>query len=52
MIEDLLGDDAINSAYTDFNYIDKNNVNIYITYDDKAMKSDELNKLKNKLNNN
>lgn len=51
MIEDLLGYDAIKSAYTDFNYIDKNNVNIYITYDDKALKSDELNKLKNKLNN-
>lgn len=51
MIDDLLGYDAIKSAYTDFNYIDKNNVNIYITYDDKALKSDELNKLKNKLNN-
>lgn len=51
MIDDLLGYDAIKSAYTDFDYIDKNNVNIYITYDDKALKSDELNKLKNKLNN-
>lgn len=51
MIDDLLGYDAIKSAYTDFNYIDKNNVNIYITYDNKALKSDKLNKLKNKLNN-
>lgn len=51
MIEDLLDCDAIKSAYTDFNYIDKNNVNIYITFDDNALKSDELNKLKNKLNN-
>lgn len=51
MIDDLLEYDAIKSAYTDFNYIDKNNVNIYITYDNKALKSDKLNKLKNKLNN-
>lgn len=51
MIEDLLEYDAIKSAYTNFNYVDKNNVNIYITYDNKALKSDELNKLKNKLNN-
>lgn len=51
MIEDLLEYDAIKSAYTDFNYIDKNNVNIYITYDDKPLNLDELNKLKNKLNN-
>lgn len=29
MIEDLFDCDAIKSAYTDFNYIDKNNVNIY-----------------------
>lgn len=51
MIEDLLEYDAIKSAYTDFNYIDKNNVNIYITYDDKSLNLDELNKLKNKLKN-
>ena len=51
MIDDLFGIDAIKSAYTDFNYIDKNNVNIYITYDDKALKLDELNKLKNNFNN-
>lgn len=51
MIEDLLEYDAIKSAYTDFNYIDKNNVNIFITYDDKILKSDELKNLENKFNN-
>lgn len=51
MIEDLLEYDAIKSAYTDFNYIDKNNVNIFITYDDKILKSAELKNLENKFNN-
>jgi len=51
MIEDLIEYDAIKSAYTDFNYVDKKNVNIFITYDDKILKLDELNKLKNKFNN-
>lgn len=52
MIEDLLVYDAIKSAYTDFNYIDKNNVNIFITYDESMLKVEELNKVKNKFNNN
>lgn len=51
MIEDLFEYDAIKSAYTDFNYVDKKNVNIFITYDDKILKLDELNKIKNKFNN-
>ena len=51
MIEDLLEYDAIKSAYTDFNYINKNNVNIFITYDDKILKSAELKNLENKFNN-
>ena len=51
MIEDLLEYDAIKSAYTDFNYIDKNNVNIFITYDDKILKLAELKNLENKFNN-
>lgn len=51
MIEDLLECDAIKSAYTDFNYIDKKNVNIFISYDDKILKLDELNKIKNRFNN-
>lgn len=50
IIEDLFEYDAIKSASTDFNYVDKKNVNIFITYDDKTMKSEELNKLKNKFN--
>ena len=51
MIEDLLEYDAIKSAYTDFNYVDKNNVNIFITFDDKILKSAELKNLENKFNN-
>ena len=50
MIEELLETDGISSAYTDFDYIDKNNVNIFITYDTKILKLDELNKLNNQFN--
>lgn len=50
MIEELLETNGISSAYTDFNYIDKNNVNIFITYDTKILKLDELNKLNNQFN--
>ena len=51
MIEELFEYDAIKSAYTDFNYVDRKNVNIFITYDDKVLKLDELNKIKNKFSN-
>lgn len=51
MLEDLLETDGISSAYTDFNYIDKKDVNIFITYDDKILKLDELDKLTDKFNN-
>lgn len=50
-IEELLEIEAIKSAYTDFNYIDKYNVNIFISYDDKLLKQNELNSIKNKFNN-
>lgn len=51
MIEDLFEYDEIKSAYTDFNYVNKKNVNIFITYDDKILKLDELKNLENKFNN-
>ena len=51
MIEDLLENELIKSAYTDFNYIDKKNVNIFITYDNKMMNLEELKKIRNKFNN-
>ena len=51
MLEDLLETDGISSAYTDFNYINKKDVKIFITYDDKILKLDELDKLTDKFNN-
>ena len=49
-IEELLEIEAIKSAYTDFDNIDKHNVNIFISYDDKLLSQDELNSIKRKFN--
>ena len=51
MIEDLLEIDGIESAFTDFDYHKKNNVNIFITYNDKLIKNNQLNEIKEKFNN-
>lgn len=50
MIEDLLEIDGIESAYTDFDYVNKYNVNIFITYDEKLINNDKLNELKEQFN--
>ena len=51
MIEELLETDGINSATTDFDYHDKRNVKIFITYDKEKINSLELEKIKKKFNN-
>ena len=50
MIEDLLEIDGIESAYTDFYYVNKNNINIFITYNEKLINSDKLKELKEHFN--
>lgn len=50
MIEELLEIDGIVSAYTDFDYINKVNVNIFITYNDKLIDDYKLKEIKNKFN--
>ena len=51
MIEDILEIDGIESAFTGFDYHKKNNVNIFITYNDKLIKNNQLNEIKKKFNN-
>ena len=50
MIEDLLEIDGIESAYTDFDYVNKYNVNIFITYNEKLINGDKLKELKEQFN--
>lgn len=50
MIEELLVIDGIESAYTDFDYVNKHNVNIFITYDSAIINEEKLVDLKNKFN--
>ena len=50
MIEELLEIDGIESAYSDFDYTDKINVKIFITYDDKLVNKDIIKKLEKKFN--
>ena len=49
-IEDLLETDGIVSAYTDFDYNNKYNVNIFITYDEKIISKEEVDKINKKFN--
>lgn len=51
MIEDLLEIKGITSAYTDFNYINKKDVNIYITYDTNLLSLQQIKKIEISLNN-
>ena len=48
---DLLEIDGIESAYTDFEYCDKYDVNIFITYNDKIINKEKLDDLKYRFNN-
>ena len=50
MIEDLLEIDGIERAYTDFYYMNKFNVNIFITYNIKLIEDDTLDVLKERFN--
>ena len=50
MIEELLEIGGIVSAYTDFDYINKVNVNIFITYNDKLVDDYKLKEIKDKFN--
>lgn len=52
IIEDLLEIEGIISAYTDFDYINKYNVNIFITYDKNIITSDEIKEIERKVNKN
>ena len=52
MMEDLLEIEGIISAYTDFDYINKYNVNIFITYDKNIITSDEIKEIERKVNKN
>ena len=49
-IEELLYINGINSAYSDYDFKDKNNVVIYITYDSSIISKEELDKLNKKFN--
>ena len=51
MIEELLDMDGINSATTDFDYNNKQNVKIFITYDKDKISSLDLEEIKKKFNN-
>ena len=51
MIEELLVTNGIESVYTDFDYVNKYNVNIFITYDDTVIDNIMLENLKFKFNN-
>ena len=51
MIEDLLEIKGITSAYTDFDYINKKDVNIYITYDTNLLSLQQIKKIEISLNN-
>lgn len=50
MIEELLEIEGIESAYTDFDYINKRDVNIFITFYAKLINSAKLNEIKDKFN--
>ncbi len=52
MIADLLETDGISSAYNDFDYNNKYDVKIFITYNDRIIQKDKINKITQKFNNN
>ena len=50
MIEELLETEGINSAYTDFDFYIKKDVNIYITYDTNFLSLTQIKKIEEKFN--
>lgn len=50
MIEELLETNGIESAYTDFDYHNKYNVNLFITYNDKVINIDKIKEMVKKAN--
>lgn len=50
MIEELLEIDGIKSAYSNFDYINKYDVNIFITYNAKLIDSAKINEIKERFN--
>lgn len=50
MIEELLEIDGINSAYSDYDYIDKYNVSIFITYNKNIINNKKILELEEKFN--
>ena len=51
MIDELLEIEGINSAYSDFDYINKKDVNIFITYNEKIVNKNMIIKLEQQFNN-
>lgn len=51
MMEDLLEIEGIISAYTDFDYTNKYNINIFITYDKILITNKKLEEIERKFNN-
>lgn len=51
MIDELLEIEGINSAYSDFDYINKKDVNIFITYNEKIVNKNKIIKLEQQFNN-
>ena len=50
MIEDLLEIEGIESTYADFDYNDKIDVKIFITYDDEVIDKNKIREIENKFN--
>ena len=50
MIDDLFNIDGIESAYSDFDYVNKYNVNIFITYNEKLINKKKILELEDQFN--
>ena len=50
MIEELLDMDGIESTYSDFNFNNKDNITINITYDNKLITKEQINNIETKFN--
>ena len=50
MIDDLFNIDGIESAYSDFDYVNKYNLNIFITYNEKLINKKKILELEDQFN--
>ena len=50
MIEELLEINGIESVWTDFNYINKYDVNIYVTYNEDKISLEKINEIEEEFN--